>query len=119
MSLPSLSSGQRPSDIHRQMTSWLDTSDVELLNSEFLRALFLMKMPPDLKRMLLAHPKKKCDVLAVFADSLWISGGLRAFPPVISVPAEDLGTAFPSASPSPPGTSFFPYEEEEPRPGSS
>ena len=94
------------------MTSWLDTSDMELFKSEFLRVLFLMKMPPDLKRMLLAHPKKKLDVLTVFADSLWISGDLSVFPPFLSVPAEDLGTAFPSPSPSPPGTSFFPSEEE-------
>ena len=94
------------------MTSWLDTSDMELFKSEFLRVLFLMKMPLDLKRMLLAHPKKKLDVLTVFADSLWISGDLSVLPPFLSVPAEDLGTAFPSPSPSPPGTSFFPSEEE-------
>ena len=72
MSLLSLRPGHRLSVLHPQMTSWLDTSDMELLNSEFLRALFLMKMPLDLKHMLLAHPKKKLDVLTVFADSLWI-----------------------------------------------
>ena len=57
------------------MTSWLYTNNPELLNSDFMRALLLMKLPQDLKRLVLTHPGKKLNNLAVLADTLWISGG--------------------------------------------
>ena len=56
-----------------------------------------MKLPQDLKCLLLAHPEKKLEELAVFADTLWISTVLSSSPSVLSMPADDLGAA--SASP--------------------
>ena len=65
--LPLLRPGEKPSDIHRLLTSWLTGHDPE---DPFLRATFLSKMPGDLKKMLLARPDCTLAQLAAFADTI-------------------------------------------------
>ena len=65
--LPLLRPGEKPTDIHRLLTSWLTGHDPE---DPFLRATFLSKMPGDLKKMLLARPDCTLAQLAAFADTI-------------------------------------------------
>ena len=65
--LPALRSGEKPTDVHRALTSWLSGHDPE---DPFLRATFLDKMPGDLKRMLLARTDCTLAQLAAFADTI-------------------------------------------------
>ena len=54
---PALASSEKPSDVHRLLTTWLTRHDPE---DPFLRATFLAKIPRDLKKMLLA--KSDCTL---------------------------------------------------------
>ena len=65
--LPVLRSGEKPTDVHRQLTSWLSGHDPE---DPFLRATFLAKMPGDIKKMLLARTDCTLAQLAAFADTI-------------------------------------------------
>ena len=70
MDVPALSPGQKPSDIHRQLTAWIPPEDLVTADSPVLRATFLRKMPDDLKKILLQHKEKSLDDLAALADSI-------------------------------------------------
>ena len=65
--LPVMRAGEKPTDVHRILTSWLTGHDPE---DPFLRATFLQKMPGDLKRMLLARTDCTLAQLAAFADTI-------------------------------------------------
>ena len=65
--LPVLRAGEKPTDVHRILTSWLTGHDPE---DPFLRATFLQKMPGDLKKMLLARTDCTLAQLAAFADTI-------------------------------------------------
>ena len=64
---PVLRSGEKPTDVHRVLTSWLTGHDPE---DPFLRATFLAKMPGDIKKMLLARTDCTLSQLAAFADTI-------------------------------------------------
>ena len=63
LNLPVLQPGKWPSDVHWNLVSWLPDDKVDC---PIVRATFLMKMPTDLKKMLLAYPKMSLEELAVF-----------------------------------------------------
>ena len=94
LALPVLSAGERPTDIYRQLVSWLEKE--EMVESAFLRATFLTKMPPDLKRMLLAKPDMSLSALVVFADSIHSATSTRASPAVYQLSSDS-----PDAHPRP------------------
>ena len=87
LSLPVLSPGERPTDVYRQLVSWLEKE--EMVESAFLCATFLTKMPPDLKRMLLAKPDLSLSDLAVFADSIHPATAPRASPAVYQLSSDE------------------------------
>ena len=108
MAIPALSPGQKPSDIHRQMTAWIPEDDAVTADSPVVRATFLSKMPDDVKKMLLQHEDKNLAQLTALADSI-VSTSVPSSSPRVSVlqAAEDHVDApvcalTPRANPRPP-----------------
>ena len=83
LAIPVIRGGERPTDVLRQLVSWLDK---DMAEHAFMRALFLTKMPADVKKILLGRSDLGLHDLAVFADSIQAVGSTSS-PPVFQVPA--------------------------------
>ena len=77
LALPVLRPGERPSSIRRQLCSWVSEDQVE---SSLVRALFISKMPADLKKLLLNQENLSLRHLAAHADKLQRTSGLSSPP---------------------------------------
>ena len=99
LAIPVIRAGERPTDVLRQLVSWLDK---DLAEHVFMRALFLTKMPADVKKILLGRSDLGLHALAVFADSIQAVGSTTSSP-VFQVPAasEEPVCVVKKPSPSP------------------
>jgi len=72
LSLSTLGVGVRPSDLYRNVTSWMPAACRE---SPLARWTFLSKMPSDMKKLLLSREELTLRELAVYADTIADSVG--------------------------------------------
>ena len=116
MDVPALSPGQRPSDIHRQLTAWIPEDDAMTAESPCVRATFLRKMPEDLKKILLQASDKSLSDLAVLADAIVSTSVPSASPRVSALhPVEDSVDA-PVCALTPRSNPRPPVQRPKPRP---
>ena len=101
LAIPVIRGGERPTDVLRQLVSWLDK---DLAEHPFMRAIFLTKMPADVKKILLGRSDLGLHDLAVFADSIQAVGSACS-PPVFQVASasdEPVCVVRKASAPSPP-----------------
>ena len=87
LTLPLLRPGERPSSYLRHLCGWLPE---DLVESPYTRALFLSKMPGDLKRLLLSQEQLSLRQLAVHGDRLSRAGGPSSAPKVFHINTNEL-----------------------------
>ena len=99
LALPLLRPGERPSSYLRHLCGWLPE---DLVESPFTRALFLSKMPGDLKRLLLSQEQLSLRQLAVHGDRLSRAGGPSSAPKIFHINTSELENLPVSSVESPP-----------------